>query len=831
MGGRLTEPGRRAPAARGRAGAALGAFGGGVLLGQHAIHLPSASWFAAACAAAAAVLLARGPWCRAAMLLGVAALGAGWVTLRVQEVPADSATRWIGPAPTPARVEGLVLAAPRPVLREDSALHPARGGGPGWTIVMALGRAETDVGWRRVSGRVRVFVDGEAAPPGPGQAVRVAGLLSPVRERVNPGTPDRAAWARQSGEVGVLGVPAAAAFESIPTEGMAARAHAAWRRALGALRERAWRATGLRDDRDPGDAMVAALVLGNRGPAFREHAETFARTGTAHLIAVSGFHLTLLAGLALLVVRATGERGWVEPALVAGLVLGYLLIVPAQPPIVRAGAMVIVLLAADALGRRYDRIALLAWIGLGVLIWRPLDVGALGYQLSFGITALLLWMGELQRAAATPEVIAGPRGPIGAVLLWGRRLIWASVACWLVSSPAIAVQTGVFSPIAPIASLAALPTVLMALELGYLTAAVGAVLGPVEWLAGWCAWAGLATIWIAGRLESLPGAWWTVGRLSWAWGAAATLWALWFVARPRWRDARLWAAAAVVLGWGWAETRIASRPHPGVVLRIDTLAVGDGSCHLLRSGGEALLWDAGSLTPGLERREIPDALRALGVTRVDAAVVTHANLDHYNMLPELAQRLGLRTLYTTAQFVAAASPGSGPGIVMEAMGALGVEVRVLSAGDRLELGRSAASVLWPPEGLDPRGVLASNDTSMVALFEAPTRDGHRRVLLTGDIQAHAISRLLETPPRAEVLELPHHGSPTPEAAVFVSAVSPSVVLQSTGPSRADHPAWTGQRQRRAWWVTHTHGACWAEVRADGSVVSGSVVRGALREGR
>src|SRR5205823_4667612 len=82
------------------------------------------------------------------------------------------------------------------------------------------------------------------------------------------------------------------------------------------------------------------------------------------------------------------------PAAVAVLVALYMLVLPAQAPILRAGILVLVLLIADASGRRYDRATLLGWIALALLIIRPLDAWSLGFQLSFGIVAALLLLGD-----------------------------------------------------------------------------------------------------------------------------------------------------------------------------------------------------------------------------------------------------------------------------------------------------------------------------------------------------------------------------------------------------------------------------------------------------
>ena len=83
--------------------------------------------------------------------------------------------------------------------------------------------------------------------------------------------------------------------------------------------------------------------------------------------------------------------------------------------------------------------------------------------------------------------------------------------------------------------------------------------------------------------------------------------------------------------------------------------------------------------------------------------------------------------------------------------------------------------------------------------------------------------------RADVLELPHHGSVHGAALEFVGAVGPRVVLQSTGPRRVGDARWDTLRAGRVWFTTASDGAAWAEIRGDGSVVGGSL-RGGLSGG-
>ena len=99
------------------------------------------------------------------------------------------------------------------------------------------------------------------------------------------------------------------------------------------------------------------------------------------------------------------------------------------------------------------------------------------------------------------------------------------------------------------------------------------------------------------------------------------------------------------------------------------------------------------------------------------------------------------------------------------------------------------------------------------------KDSSARALLTGDIQREAMALLMESGQdlRADVIELPHHGSAHEAAYDFVQHVNPSVVLQSTGRKRVDDPRWDTTRAGRTWLVTQRHGMCTARLLPDGKV--------------
>lgn len=795
--------------ARRRAWGALAAALIGVWISE---GLGGVSWWWFSAGGVLAVLSALLPSVRWGMcaFASVLCVAGGWAAVRFREPPADRIDRLVSPGSI-VRLEGVVLTDP---VRQERPTGPAA---PGYWMsdnasfrlrVTSMGEGEAS---RRASGEVRV--SGGVSMLGTARAgdrVALTGVFRGPGRASNPGEPDWLRMGNEAGRAGSVALGQSVLLEVRSTPGGwsglvagALRTRAVWReRALGALGEER--------------GVVGALVLGERDDAFDGMYRVFQRAGVAHVLAVSGFHVAMLCGLAVLAVRVTGDRGRLETLVVILVVVTLLVFVPARSPIVRACVLALALIAGDALGRRWDRLSLLAWAGVGLLIWKPGEALSLGYLLSVGVTALLIALAERERRERWDLIERQRPGDLPHRI--GRRA-WAVVrlntACWAVSAPTILAATGVFSPLAPLATVVIVPVAGVLLVLGWAQAVLGVV-----WPTGAAGTvfivehAGAFTGAVARWFDGLPGSSLLIPGVGPFWAAFVTAGVLgWLFVRAQ----RRVFVSVLVLGTGYA---VAAGWSVGRVdgLRIDMLDVGDGSALLLRSGGEAVLWDCGGL-----HRDVGDAVCdaaiALGVRRIPTAVVTHPDLDHFNALPTVAERMGLRTVLVPTPMLEVQSGGWAE--VRAELERAGVVVRGLTIGDRLGIGRIEGVVLWPPAERAERWL--GNDGSLVVRLAVPTATGVRHALLTGDVQRAGIAGLEASGAdlSAAVLEVPHHGSAIPPAIALVERVAPAIALQSTGPSRLNDDRWLAARARTRWLSTAERGAVWAWIRADGRVEWGS----------
>lgn len=811
---------------------------------------------AAGLLAASSLVVRRTPWSVTLLVPALVMFVIGWTSARSLIPSASHLSRMLIEGERVVVLEGVALTEPRPTPRMIRGLLSPFDHRPSVPMFVfdarrlvtapdgALPSLQAE---RYVSAPGRFWAHlshADARLITPGMALRVSGIASCVRAPTNPGERDYRPIALEEHFAGHLEIPSPQLITPIAHRATLDRLRARWASWREAARARSSDALLPERDASPGRALLAALLLGERDAAIRPLRSSFTRLGLTHLLAISGLNIVVLAGtlalmlrVLLVALRAPLIIAWrLEPALVSLGVIVYLIVLPVEPSILRAGIMTLALLLPPAFGRRHDRVNTLAWTLVLLLLAWPYELFSLGLQLSFGIVLALLtlatplqdrWFGR----PADPDTLS----LLGRALRRLQTAFVAAVVAWAVSVPCIALHTGMITPLAVPATLLAAAPVSLLSALGYVALLLSLIApGASEFLLRSVIASAEHLAHLATMTDAIPHAVIRVPRLSpWLAASATALIVAWLLV-PRDPLARRSRAARVVLAvattlvgaWSVAELR-APILRSDVALRIDALDVGDGSCLLLRAGQAAALWDAGGSSFDLGVLELPGALRALGARRIHDIFVTHANLDHYNALPDLLNALPVKRLHLTRHFLRAAEqhPEGPEAMTLRHARSHAIEVHTRAAGDAIALGPARLRVLWPPPDLSLD--TPDNDASLVVRLEHPDLPPGSGALLTGDIQARAMRALLTDAPslRAGALELPHHGSAAsmPTSIDFVHAVNPDVVLQSSGPSRLNDDRWDAARSPGAHWlVTARSGALWCEWLFDGSIRSGAL---------
>lgn len=750
--------------------------------------------------------------------LSIVALFAAWTTIRTTPDP-DRLDRVVGAShesgTLPIRIQGQIISRVSTQRRAQTPADPPRLRPVYRSMRLRVHAVESNTDWIPATGVLTVVLpdDSDRAY----QAGKIATVLGGFRSpgvASNPGDPDWNARSVQNNRVGSIYVDHDELITIDHPETLARRLGAVFYNARAHARSRAIDALALESENTKTQGVMGALILGQRDARFDDVYRSFQRIGIAHMLAISGFHVAVMIGLAVLLVRLVGDYPRIETLVVCAIAGAILVLLPLRPPILRALLLVVVLLGAGGAGRRYDRLTVLVWIAIALLIYRPLDLFSLGYQLSVGVTALLLAL-PTRVSNEVPTTKHAARSRAFARIVWNA--VQTNAACWIVATPAIMLHAGVLTLIAPITTILMLPLIVLMMIVGYAQLMLGilfpsladAVRTPISSVANW-------TTNITLAIDSIPGSSMRAPNLGSLWTIAATVVFASLILRPKLRSARFSIPAISALTiWGAVVLSLQSSAHH---LRIDMIDVGNGSSILIRSEEQAALFDSGSLDRPIDQT-IARAAHELCARPVQIAFVSHDNLDHFNALVNAPIDLGLRIVYVTAALEHA--PSQAWIAVRQRLIDQAVEIRTIHAGESIPFAHSTIDVIWPPKDLDP--ATSENNSSLVLLISTQTRTDQRAILLCGDIESETMNAIMRTHPdlRADIIEAPHHGSPNPELLELIDQLRSRVILQSTGRSRLNDPRLAGVREQTNWMSTADQGAIYAEIHADGSVTHGS----------
>jgi competence protein ComEC len=274
-----------------------------------------------------------------------------------------------------------------------------------------------------------------------------------------------------------------------------------------------------------------------------------------------------------------------------------------------------------------------------------------------------------------------------------------------------------------------------------------------------------------------------VGDIADWWLAVFYLGLLAVLTQPPLRRAWRWVATAG-LGWLCVGLLGAAARLPADELRVTFLAVGHGGCTVIEApDGRTLLYDAGAIAgPEVTQRQIAPFLWHRGIRRLDEVFLSHADLDHFNGIPDLLRRFSVGRITLTPTFADKASPAVMH--TLEKIGSYGVLTRTVYAGQRLAAGPVLMEVLHPP----PEGPAGNENARSLVLRIVY---GRHSLLLTGDLEGPGLSRVLQLSRQpVDVLMAPHHGSRTANVPELARWAAPSVVVSCQGPP----PGWQPKPQ-------------------------------------
>jgi len=655
-----------------------------------------------------------------------------------------------------------------------------------------------------VTGRLWVIARDRVTRLRVGDRVSLTGWLERASTARNPGGFDMRRLLARRGLSGVLVIASSGGIHRI---GISSRIYDRFARRLAGLRRAGTRLLKRHLSQQTAP-VAAALLLGVRDDLDRGHREMFIRSGTMHLLAISGLHVGLLGGLIWMLARLLRLGPTSTTTVIVVSVIGYALLAELRPSVLRAAILVTMGVLGHPHRRRAAAANSLALAALIVLGLRPGDLQSPGAQLSFLAVAALAWSAP-RVAAAVP--ISHAQGFLARLV---RRVVQAwlvGVVIWCVTAPLVASEFGLVAPVGLLINVVMIPLVGLALWLGVALLAFGGfvpaagfvfgllldgLLGLVLGIASTSATGPLAFV----ETPAPPRAWLVLCYLLLAMVAA-------------FRNRRLRSLCLVGLAATLAAGLAAAlKPPVDGRLKLVVLDAGHGGAILLECpNGQTLLFDAGTLgDPDRLAETIRDAAWHRRRLRIDALVLSHADRDHFSAAPRLIELVGVGSLVASPTFLNPHQPET-LDLCTDAATA-GVAIELVVAGDRLQLDPAVAITVRHP----PVEFVGSSDNSNSVVLEIVFAGV--RILLTGDVENEGQGQLMSTlRGDVDVLMSPHHGSPPANRRDWAKWTRAEWVLVSGGRSTTRDQLRTSYLPPTTILSTRSSGAIEVTVTAAGEI--------------
>lgn len=556
----------------------------------------------------------------------------------------------------------------------------------------------------------------------------------------------------------------------------------------------------------PRASLAQGIILGIRGNIPDQVKTDFSHSGTAHLLAISGLHLSIIAGILLATgIWLFGKQRYLYVWLALGTIWLYAVITGLHPPVLRAAIMVSVFLTAELLGRQRSAFTALAFAAAVMVGISPQILWDASFQLSFlamsGLIFIFPPLRILGRRAVTATLGEGGAAATSATIADSLSVtLGALIAVW----PLIAYYFGIISLVAPLATLIALPALPGVIITGALAGLLGLIALPVAQVVGWLAWLFLSyMLVVVGGFAALP-----LSSLEAASVETSLLWIyypglaliLWLNSQRRQPSSlnsmksgvnkignltanlpKKWVLPPLLAVATLVSLTAATMPDDN--LHLSFLDIGEGDAILIQTPARQDILIDGGPSPQALGVELDKKLPFWDRT-IELMVLTHPHSDHVSGLVEVLRRCKVKQVLLADLDYDSPAYEQWLRLIREK----DIEYTVAEAGQQIDAGKDAViKVLHPPEPL-LSGTESDIDNNGVVLRISLDEVSF---LLTADIQREAELELISR--RADLastgLKVGHHGSDTSTTPEFLAVVDPQLAVISAGAdSRFGHPS-------------------------------------------
>ena len=524
-------------------------------------------------------------------------------------------------------------------------------------------------------------------------------------------------------------------------------------------------------------SVMKTMLLGQKSELDDDVEDLYRRNGIAHVLAISGLHISLLGmGLFRLLKKSGAPHGCCTTfsfllVLLYGVVSGF------SVSSLRAVIMFLINMIAEQIGRAYDMVTSMAVAACILLVSNPLYIYHTGFIFSFGC---ILGMGFLMKP-----------------LCGGGNRVLQALTMSVITYP-IYMQCFYQIPIySMFLNMLVIPVMIILVPAGFALILAGAAhLGAASWPRNLIV--GILRFFETGALstDSLPGHFFTPGAAKgWQLLIYCILTVVVIVLHENEKRIlrRMGKKRIIFRAVGWLLMLLASlilsiRIRNGT--DITFLDVGQGDCTYLRNRDITMLFDCGSSQVSeVGKYRLFPYLKYEGSPILDIIAVSHTDTDHISGVIEMLENgrnEGFKIRYLALPDIALSDRNENYLKLEIQAKRMGIKLLYIGQGDVLTVGRTTIECLWPEHGFRPPD---NNESSLVFSVQCD----NVRLLMTGDVSGNALAGLADAVSQNEnsvctVLKVPHHGSRSSSDSIFLKAAEPDISIISVGAGNSyNHP--------------------------------------------
>jgi competence protein ComEC len=713
-------------------------------------------------------------------------LGSIRLTNYVNPKPGDI-RNYASDEPVMATIRGYILTKPYMSKYPDWKFAQFLPTDPGSGFFMKITEIETDSGWTKATGKIRVNINEPVMDLKPGDYIQAYCWLDTIKRPTNPGQFNTADFYAKNGVYITASMKSRIGIHIL--QNPRPNTFIPFKNKIKELAETAL--LGDLPEDNPDNGLLQALLLGYRGDIDSDTNEAFRKTGLSHYISLSGMHMGIIIGLVWWMSKLTGlmKRGRAVICIIAIVI--FLIVIPPMAPALRAAIITLMFCLSFFLRRQINSINTLSLAAIILLLIRPTQLFEAGWQLSFAsVLGILLFSDKIKfflqdkidylTRKKHADEIARNKNPLKNLFDKVLSLLSIGLAAWLASAGILLYHFYTITPLASLWTVLVFPLVSAILILGFIKILLFFIFPTFSLALGFIVTH--LSVWLIYTVKLLAKV--NISQIVIGHVPLGTVAFLYCV-----------IAFSILICRSYPSLKRKLIPSaiiiiiiiPGIYkwqkihknnLVMTCLDVGHGQAIFLQiPGGRNILFDAGSMyRSNIGARIVTPFLDYSGIKNIDSILISHNDTDHINGIPEIAEHCNVGAVTANNDFFSQKDTWGTASFLNECLHEMNMEIKPLDPKHVFSK-NAKIDILWPLDESGYEKKLSDNDKSLVTLIEF----AGTKILLCSDIEQFAQKELLRLYPdlKADIVAVPHHGSLNTLEPDFLDSLNADVLICST----------------------------------------------------